>query len=106
MRRLMPHFDGFFAHSGYYRDFMSGYLEILPERFDLLPLGIELEGHDGEPHDSPDGQFTIGYFADLPREGAAPPARRVPDPAPEASPRRDAGGRLPGASRTATIFAN
>src|SRR5262249_1683362 len=63
MRMLMPHFDGFFVHSDYYRDFMSEYLHIPHDKFELLPLGIELDGHDGEPGARNGEAFTIGYFA-------------------------------------------
>ena len=56
-------FDGFLVHSRYYRDFMSRYLGLPPEKFHLLPLGIDLEGHDGQPTVGTGDQFTVGYFA-------------------------------------------
>ncbi|HVW01957.1 MAG TPA: glycosyltransferase family 4 protein, partial [Planctomycetaceae bacterium] len=62
LRRLAPRFDGFFVHSAYYRDFMSDYLRVPADRFHLLPLGIDLEGHDGTPQ-IVQRPFTVGYFA-------------------------------------------
>ncbi len=56
-------FDGFLVHSGYYRDFMAHYLELPPEKIQVVPLGIDLEGHDGLPKRDAGDPFTIGYFA-------------------------------------------
>lgn len=55
-------FDGFIVHSVYYRDFMSQLLRLPRERFHILPLGIELEGHDGRPGLRTETPLTIGYF--------------------------------------------
>lgn len=57
------HFDGFLAHSRYYRDFMADYLRLPAEKFHLVPLGIDLTGHDGRPEPRDNGAFTVGYFA-------------------------------------------
>ncbi|MCH7990003.1 MAG: glycosyltransferase family 4 protein [Planctomycetes bacterium] len=56
-------FDGFLTHSIYYRDFMTGYLNLPAEKFHIVPLGIDLKGHDGRPHQQHNEQFTVGYFA-------------------------------------------
>lgn len=56
------HFDGFLAHSEYYADFMSTYMQLPREKFHRLPLGIDLSGHDGQPGQNHD-RFTVGYFA-------------------------------------------
>ena len=56
-------FDGFLVHSAYYRDFMGHYLDLPREKMHVVPLGIDLEGHDGEPAAIPGDPFTIGYFA-------------------------------------------
>ncbi len=57
-------FDGFFVHSAYYRDFMTDYLGLPAEKFHIVPLGIDLAGHDGVPERAKIGEeFTIGYFA-------------------------------------------
>jgi glycosyltransferase involved in cell wall biosynthesis len=56
-------FDGFLVHSAYYRDFMAGYLELPLEKFHIVPLGIDLAGHDGLPKQDSGDPFTIGYFA-------------------------------------------
>lgn len=56
-------FDGFITHSRYYRDFMSNYLRLPVEKFHVVPLGIDLNGHDGEPGVGKGDRFTVGYFA-------------------------------------------
>ncbi len=56
-------FDGFLVHSNFYRDFMREYLGLPREKFHHIPLGIDLEGHNGEPTDRNNDIFTIGYFA-------------------------------------------
>lgn len=56
-------FDGYLVHSRYYRDFMSGYLQLRAEKFHRVPLGIDLGGHDGQPVLRSHEQFTVGYFA-------------------------------------------
>jgi glycosyltransferase involved in cell wall biosynthesis len=55
--------DGFIATSGYYADFMAGYLGIPRERIHVVYPGLNLHGH-GHPRPEPNGRpFTIGYFA-------------------------------------------
>lgn len=56
-------FDGFLVHSRYYRDFMSSYLDLPARRFHQIPLGIDLQGHDGRPVQRNNETFTVGYFA-------------------------------------------
>ena len=73
-------FDGFITHSRYYSEHMQamlfpnveqifnlpvspGQVENLPH-FHVLPLGIDLTGHDGQPRPAGD-PFTVGYFARL-----------------------------------------
>jgi len=56
-------FDGFLVHSNYYRDFMSESLHLPREKVHVVPLGIDLAGHDGLPREQPGDPFTIGYFA-------------------------------------------
>lgn len=52
----------FVAVSRYYAGFMAGYLGIPRDRIEVVPLGINLEGHD--PERGPrEGPFTLGYFA-------------------------------------------
>lgn len=63
LKNLVQGFDGFVTHSRYYRDFMSQYLDIPVEKFQLLPLSIDLQGHTGEPRVRESEPFTIGYFA-------------------------------------------
>lgn len=56
-------FDGFLVHSAYYRDFMCAYLDLAREKMHVVPLGIDLAGHDGLPKPEAADRFTIGYFA-------------------------------------------
>ncbi len=56
-------FDGFFVHSGYYRDFIADYLDLPLERFHQIPLGIDIASHDGQVKHEAGDPFTIGYFA-------------------------------------------
>lgn len=56
-------FTGFLVHSEYYREFMADYLQISPNRFRVVPLGIDVAGHDGQPREQPRDPATVGYFA-------------------------------------------
>ncbi|MFV0445595.1 MAG: glycosyltransferase family 4 protein [Planctomycetaceae bacterium] len=56
-------FDGFLVHSQFYRDYMAEYLQLDRRRFQLLPLSIDPEGHDGQPGERIGQPFTVGYFA-------------------------------------------
>lgn len=62
-------FDGFLVHSYFYRDAMSERLGLPPERFRRIPLGIDINHHDGVPRgeehaEPPDlAEHRIGYFA-------------------------------------------
>jgi glycosyltransferase involved in cell wall biosynthesis len=57
-------FDGFFAHTQFYRDYMADYLRLPVDRFRLIPLGIDLTGYTDSPRGRTEGDpFTIGYFA-------------------------------------------
>lgn len=55
-------FDGFITHSGYYRDYMAGYLKLPVEKFHALPLTLDAVPHDGQPRPM-SAVPTIGYFA-------------------------------------------
>ena len=63
IRDRVRQFDGFLVHSQYYRDFMADYLSVPLDRFHVLPLGIDLSGHDGIPKNRTAPHFTVGYFA-------------------------------------------
>ena len=54
---------GYIATSGYYADFMAGYLQLPRERIDVVYPGINLRGHGGPRAGDPPRPFTIGYFA-------------------------------------------
>jgi glycosyltransferase involved in cell wall biosynthesis len=58
--------DAFIAVSGYYADFMAGYLGIPREKIHVVPLGINLKDYEAikvplRPREN--GNFTVGYFA-------------------------------------------
>ena len=55
-------FDGFLVHSNYYQQFMSGLLNLDPSTVHQIPLGIDVDSHDGIPHAAGE-TFRIGYFA-------------------------------------------
>jgi glycosyltransferase involved in cell wall biosynthesis len=55
--------DGFIATSGYYADFMAGYLGIPRDKIHVVPLGIHMAGFEPAPRGPSDGPFTVGYFA-------------------------------------------
>jgi glycosyltransferase involved in cell wall biosynthesis len=63
IRERARDFDGFFVHSAYYRDFMADYLAVPSEKFHIVPLGIDLAGHDGAPSEKKSDKFQVGYFA-------------------------------------------
>jgi len=71
LRNRVRDFDRFITHSRYYAEFMASLFfpdvqerESIAKRFHVLPLGIDLRGHDGTPRAAND-PFTIGYFARL-----------------------------------------
>lgn len=52
--------DGFVVNSTYYAEHIAGYLDVSIDRVHRVPLGLKLEGHDGDGR--ADGR-TIGYLA-------------------------------------------
>jgi len=62
IRAAVPHVDHFVAVSDYYAKFMVQYFGIPPEKISVVPLGINLDGHEAKPvRMTP--PYTIGYFA-------------------------------------------
>jgi glycosyltransferase involved in cell wall biosynthesis len=55
--------DGYFATSGYYADFMSGYLGLAREHMHVVYPGINLTGHGGPSEFRDRPPYTVGYFA-------------------------------------------
>ncbi len=55
--------DGFVATSGYYADFMAEYLAIPRRKIDVVHLGLQLAGYDGEARVAENDPPVIGYFA-------------------------------------------
>lgn len=62
IRAAVPHVDHFVAVSDYYAAFMARYFGIPPEKISVVPLGINVDGHEARPVRT-DPPFTIGYFA-------------------------------------------
>ena len=62
LRRRAGEVDGFIAPCTYYADFMSDYLQVPPQRIDVVELGITLAGH-GQQSRRHAGRFTLGYLA-------------------------------------------
>lgn len=61
IRAHVPSVDRFIAVSDYCGSFMAEFLDIPPERIDVVPLGINLDGYEQhEPHHE---EFRVGYFA-------------------------------------------
>lgn len=56
-------FDGYIVHSKFYRDYISQYLKLPPEKFLELPLAIDCSKHDGKPKPELGKAPTVGYFA-------------------------------------------
>ncbi|MEA2560423.1 MAG: hypothetical protein QOH06_1927 [Acidobacteriota bacterium] len=54
--------DAFQVNSVWYADFMADYLKCDRNRMFVVPLGLPLQGHDGEPHAESD-PLTVGYLA-------------------------------------------
>ncbi|MBI3863913.1 MAG: glycosyltransferase family 4 protein [Planctomycetia bacterium] len=63
LRQHAKLFDRFLVHSAYYRDSMAKILGLDRARMHVVPLGIDLAGHDGVPRGRPGDPLTIGYFA-------------------------------------------
>lgn len=62
IREAIPHVDKFLAISGYYADFMSGYLEIPRASIKVVPIGITLDGFEAVPKVQRN-LVKLGYFA-------------------------------------------
>jgi glycosyltransferase involved in cell wall biosynthesis len=64
IRANCEHVDGYIATCNYYADFMSGYLSLSRERFNVVYPGIKLEPSAEGRTPAADGRRpTIGYFA-------------------------------------------
>lgn len=62
LRERAAEVETFVALNHYYADFMAEYLDVPRARISVIPHGLNLDGH-GARKGSPDGVFTIGYFA-------------------------------------------
>ena len=55
--------DGYIAPCRYYADFMAEYLDIPPNKIDVVHLGLNLSEHGTSQKDLPNTPFVIGYLA-------------------------------------------
>ena len=55
--------DGYIAPCQYYADFMATYLDIPPNRINVVRLGLNLSEHGTRETSLPDTPFVIGYLA-------------------------------------------
>ncbi len=68
IKKLIPSVDGFIVFTEFYKNHMRDYFGIPEDKFQLVPLGIQL--NDFPPVDQPipqqkNSKLTIGYFARL-----------------------------------------
>ena len=57
--------DGYIAPCQYYADFMAKYLDIPPNKVDVVRLGLNLSEHGAYQKALPETPFVIGYLARL-----------------------------------------
>jgi glycosyltransferase involved in cell wall biosynthesis len=62
IRRAVPHVDQFVAVSEYYAKFMVKYFGIPEYKISVVPIGINVGGHESRPVRTKP-PYTIGYFA-------------------------------------------
>lgn len=63
LREKCKDIDGFITGSNYYREYMSGLLQIPPERVHVVRLGINMNGYGESKTELPNEPFVIGYLA-------------------------------------------
>jgi glycosyltransferase involved in cell wall biosynthesis len=63
IREHVPAVERFVAVSGYYEEFMHGYLRIPREKMRLVTLGIKTQGYELRAPRVEGAPFTVGYFA-------------------------------------------
>jgi glycosyltransferase involved in cell wall biosynthesis len=62
IRSQIPQVDRFIAVSQYYASFMADYLSIPRDKIEVVPLGINMEGHQALAK-TPSKKLRVGYFA-------------------------------------------
>lgn len=63
MSRNASLFDRFLVHTRFYRDYISRYLSLDREKFEIVPLGIDITPHTGLPKPIEHHAGIVGYFA-------------------------------------------
>ena len=63
LRTRASEVDGYIAPCRYYADFMAEYLDIPPNKVDVVHLGLNLSVHGTSQKDLADTPFVIGYLA-------------------------------------------
>jgi glycosyltransferase involved in cell wall biosynthesis len=62
LRQNAKHIDVFVAYNHYFADFMAEYMNIDRSRIEVIPHGLNLDGHELRGPTSADHTLTIGYF--------------------------------------------
>ena len=63
IRQQVRHVDRFIAVSQYCATFMSDFLGIPGDKMAVVPLGINMAGHERRAASPEDSEFRVGYFA-------------------------------------------
>ena len=63
LREQARHVDHFIATSGYYKDYMTGFLGVPAHKMSLVELGLNLEGHGTLAPRPEEPPFVVGYLA-------------------------------------------
>jgi glycosyltransferase involved in cell wall biosynthesis len=63
LREQAHHVDRFIATSDYYRDYMTGFLEVPSHKMSLVELGLNLDGHGTLARKPDEPPFVVGYLA-------------------------------------------
>jgi glycosyltransferase involved in cell wall biosynthesis len=63
LRERAKDVDGFISTSQYYAGFMADYLQLPKSQIEVVPLGLNLDGHGQLENKLPDEPFVVGYLA-------------------------------------------
>jgi glycosyltransferase involved in cell wall biosynthesis len=63
LRERAQEVDAFVALNNYYADYMADYLSVPRERIEVIPHGLELEGHGDHVAKKPGEPLRVGYLA-------------------------------------------
>lgn len=63
LKQQARHIDRFVALNNYFADFMADYLEVERAKIEVIPHGLNLDGHDPRVPREDSSHRTVGYFA-------------------------------------------